>query len=81
VRDARLLGFVVSECVAGHQQGLVLVRSYWRAEVDIEPWQPQLEIAHRRIVPTAQARRHVQDPDEVATRISFRALAEAHIGS
>src|SRR5690348_746648 len=33
----RLLGFARSECVKGHEEGLVLVRSYWRAEVRVDP--------------------------------------------
>jgi ADP-ribose pyrophosphatase YjhB (NUDIX family) len=80
VRDARLLGFSRSECVAGHELGLVLVRSYWRADVDVQPWLPEFEVRHRRIVPLAEARDVVRDPDEAGTRIAHRALAEAGIG-
>ena len=29
----------------GHERGLVLVRSFWRAEVRIDPWEPEFEIA------------------------------------
>jgi 8-oxo-dGTP pyrophosphatase MutT (NUDIX family) len=50
VLHARLLGFARGECVAGHERGLVLVRSHWRAEVELLPWEPQFEIAHRRLV-------------------------------
>jgi 8-oxo-dGTP pyrophosphatase MutT (NUDIX family) len=80
VLDARLLGFARSECVDGHEQGLVLVRSYWLANVAIGAWRPQFEIVHRRIVPAAQATTYVRDPDAAATRISMRALAEAALG-
>jgi 8-oxo-dGTP pyrophosphatase MutT (NUDIX family) len=80
VVGAQLLGFARNECIAGQEAGLVLVRSYWRAEVEVLAWQPQFEIVHRRIIPAAQARYHVRDPDEVATRISHRALIEAHLG-
>lgn len=80
VVGARMLGFARSECVQGHEKGLVLVRSYWRAEVEIEAWEPQFEIAYRRIVPTVHAREHVRDPDDVATRISLRALMESRLG-
>lgn len=76
---ARLLGFARSTCVRGRQEGLVLVRSYWRAEVELKPWQPEFEIRHRRVVPAAEAKRHVRDPDAAATRISFRPLDEAGI--
>lgn len=77
VLEARLLGFARSECVAGDEKGVVLVRSYWRAEVAIGPWEPQFEIAHRRIVPAAEAAAEVREPDPAAARISMRALAEA----
>lgn len=76
VRDARLLGYSRSECVDGSEKGVVLVRSYWLADVDIAPWEPQFEIRHRRIVPVTEARAQVRDPDVAATRISLRALAE-----
>src|SRR6516164_3208049 len=45
VREARLLGFCRSVCLAGQEKGLVLVRSIWRAEVDLMPWEPRFEIA------------------------------------
>jgi ADP-ribose pyrophosphatase YjhB (NUDIX family) len=77
VERAKLLGFAQSECVRGWQRGETLVRSYWLAEVRILPWQPEFEIQHRRIVPAAAASDHVRDPDEVATRISHRALTVA----
>lgn len=53
VRSSRLLGFVRGECVAGHELGRALVRSIWRAEVDVGEWDPQFEIPHRRIVAPA----------------------------
>lgn len=77
VTGARLLGFSRSECTHGHEQGLVLVRSYWQADVDVQRWDPQFEILHRRIVPLRTVTDIVRDPDEAATRISFRALTEA----
>jgi ADP-ribose pyrophosphatase YjhB (NUDIX family) len=51
VTGARLLGFVRSRCVGGLEEGRVLVRSIWRAEVTLLPWRPQNEIPFRRIVP------------------------------
>ena len=77
---AQLLGFARSECIAGREAGLVLVRSYWRAEVEVLAWEPRFEVAHRRIVPAVRARERVRDPDDVATRISQRALVEARLG-
>ncbi len=54
VVEARLLGFSRGICVAGHEQGLVLVRSLWRAEVELAPWEPRFEIPHRRVVPEGE---------------------------
>jgi len=51
VTSARLLGFVRSRCVSGAERGLVLVRSIWRADVSLLPWQPEFEIPFRRVVP------------------------------
>ena len=77
VLDAQLLGFSRGVCTQGHEKGLVLVRSFWRAQVEIRPWQPRFEIPYRRIVPAAQASEFLREPDTVATRISLRALTEA----
>ena len=77
VTTARLLGFARSECVNGFQRGTVLVRSYWKADVQIELWKPEFEIRHRRIIPASTAASQVRDPDQAATRISFRVLVES----
>jgi ADP-ribose pyrophosphatase YjhB (NUDIX family) len=50
VRETRLLGFCRSVCLTGPEEGLVLVRSVWRAEVELMPWEPRFEIGHRRVV-------------------------------
>jgi ADP-ribose pyrophosphatase YjhB (NUDIX family) len=76
VVDARLLGFCRSQCLSGPEQGRVLVRSVWRANVVLMPWQPLFEIAGRRVVPAAQLR------EELWMEAGFepiygRALAEA----
>lgn len=47
---ARLLGFVRGECVAGPERPRILVRSIWRADVELGPWRPLYEIPHRRVV-------------------------------
>jgi hypothetical protein len=47
---ARLLGFSAGTCVEGHEEGLVLVRSIWRADVRVDEWEPRCEIPHRRAV-------------------------------
>jgi 8-oxo-dGTP pyrophosphatase MutT (NUDIX family) len=59
VRDARLLGFARGRCIRGHEAGLVLVRSFWLAHVDIEPWNPLFEIAHRKLVPAPAVVSHI----------------------
>lgn len=79
VVGARLLGFTRGVCVGGHQEGLILVRSKWRADVELAPWDPQFEISHRRTIPVA----HLVDELKVAT-LSFapiirRMIREASI--
>src|SRR6266496_1762773 len=37
ITGARLLGFVRARCLSGRENGLVLVRSIWRAEVRLLP--------------------------------------------
>ncbi|GGS85365.1 hypothetical protein ACFFV7_47130 [Nonomuraea spiralis] len=80
VIGSRLLGYSRSECVRGRELGLVLIRSYWRAEVRLEEWAPEFEIQHRRLVPESEAKTYVRDPDLAATRVSFRALDAAATG-
>jgi hypothetical protein len=77
VLEARLLGYSRGERVKGHEYGLVLVRSFWRADVRLDAWKPEFEIDHRRIVSASEAARYVRDPDGAATRIHLRALVEA----
>jgi 8-oxo-dGTP pyrophosphatase MutT (NUDIX family) len=55
VTKSRLLGFTTGTCLSGPQRGTTLVRSLWRAEVDVGEWRPEFEIAHRRIVPASDA--------------------------
>jgi ADP-ribose pyrophosphatase YjhB (NUDIX family) len=57
VAASRLLGFTRGECLRGREQGLVLVRSLWRAQVRLERWQPRFEITYRRLVPADEALR------------------------
>jgi ADP-ribose pyrophosphatase YjhB (NUDIX family) len=56
VTAARLLGFCRGECRTGPEAGRVLVRSIWRAEVTVKPWQPRFEIQHRRLVSDSRLR-------------------------
>ncbi|XSG73654.1 NUDIX hydrolase [Herpetosiphon llansteffanensis] len=50
VQSASLLGFCQSQCLNGAEQGLILVRAFWLAQVAIQPWQPQFEMIERRII-------------------------------
>jgi hypothetical protein len=50
VIGARLLGYTRGACLEGHDAGRVLVRSIWRADVALEPWQPTFEMRQRRCV-------------------------------
>lgn len=52
VVDAELLGFSRGACLSGPENGLVLVRAWWRAEVALGAWVPRHEIPHRRVVPS-----------------------------
>jgi len=76
VGDARLLGFCRAVCLAGPEEGLVLVRSVWRAEVELMPWEPRFEIAHRRVVAATELLSHLSMEDGFEA-IYHRALAEA----
>ena len=50
VRDAKLLGFSRGECIRGHEEGLVLVRSIWLARVELNEWVPEYETLARKLV-------------------------------
>jgi ADP-ribose pyrophosphatase YjhB (NUDIX family) len=80
VTMSRLLGFSRGTCVRGHEQGLVLVRSMWRAEVVVHPWQPRFEITHRRLVPAADAFAHLEIPAGLRP-LHRRAFAEAGLAT
>jgi ADP-ribose pyrophosphatase YjhB (NUDIX family) len=76
VGKARLLGFCRAQCLTGPEEGRVLVRSVWRAEVELMPWEPRFEIAHRRIVPATELLLHLW-MEEGFEPIYHRALIEA----
>lgn len=69
---ARLLGFCRAACVNGPEAGRVIVRSLWRAVVELGPWEPRFEIAHRRVVAASEVlellRRSEGDDVRKATR-------------
>lgn len=76
---ARLLGFCRSECVQGPQTGLVIVRSMWKADVELAPWEPQFEIPYRRVVAAAEVLDHLKLLPDGLARIVSRALQEAAV--
>jgi 8-oxo-dGTP pyrophosphatase MutT (NUDIX family) len=78
VGDARLLGFFRAACLTGPEKGMALVRSIWRAEVELRPWEPQFEIAHRRVVPANEVLSHLWI-NKGFDVIYHRALAEARL--
>jgi hypothetical protein len=51
VFKAALLGFCRSACQSGPEEGLVLVRSIWRGDVELLPWTPKFEVKWRKVVP------------------------------
>ncbi len=73
---AKLLGFCRGACVAGPQVGLVTVRSLWRAEVELAPWEPRFEVSHRRVVAAVEVVDQLALADGL-TRIISRGLHEA----
>lgn len=56
VVQVKLVGFARSICIAGSQKGPNLVRSNWRARVELAPWKPEFEIPNRRVFPEADKR-------------------------
>ncbi len=80
VIDARLLGFIHATCHSGHEEGLVLVRSQWRANVELANWAPEFEVQHRRTVQARNWRAHVYF-SEGWRPIFERLFAEAGVGN
>lgn len=78
VVDCRLLGFSRGVCVRGPQEGLVLIRSMWRAEVRLAPWDPRFEMAHRRLLSANEAFQSLTIPDGLGP-FYRRAFAEAAV--
>ena|SRR6478672_8552367 len=78
IRSARFLGFCRGVCLNGPEAGLVLVRFIWRAEVELLPWTPHFEIAHRRAIAATDLLVHLWI-DEGFEPIYYRALTEARL--
>lgn len=80
VVEASLLGFARSGCVRGTQEGHVIVRSMWRAAVELLPWEPKFEIPERLVVPASDVWDHLAVPESGnMARITVRMLNEAGI--
>jgi ADP-ribose pyrophosphatase YjhB (NUDIX family) len=79
VVQATLLGFTRGACVRGPEKGRVLVRSVWRAEVELAPWEPRFEIAHRRVVAATDVMRHLAIETHPFAPIIRRELQEASV--
>ena len=80
VTEARFLGFTRGPCVRGAQQGHVIVRSVWRAEVELRPWKPQFEMTDRLVIPSLDVWNRLTMPEsESMARINARMLVEAGI--
>ena len=65
VRDATLLGFIRGACTRGEEEGLVLVRGLWSADVTLNPWRPRHETTGRLVVRPHMAlekARHAHNP-------------------
>jgi len=62
VEEATLLGFSKGICVKGREEGLVLVRSLWRAVVSLGKWEPHHEMSHRLLVPSNTALERISFP-------------------
>ena len=77
VTGARLLGFTRGQCLTGPERGRVLVRSVWRADVELRPWEARFEIAGRRVVAPAAVEDAVSLGSHPFAAIIRRELAEA----
>lgn len=76
VVEAQLLGFCRSGCIRGAEAGVVLIRSFWWAQVMLAAWTPQFEITHRRVVPAIESLRWLLPVFEPLYR---RVLTEAGV--
>lgn len=73
----RLLGFTRGECVTGPERGRVLVRSAWRADVELRPWEARFEIAGRRVVDVSEVEDALSLSSSPFAALIRRELAEA----
>jgi ADP-ribose pyrophosphatase YjhB (NUDIX family) len=76
VLRARLLGFGRGHCIEGPEAGLVLVRSFWRADVVLNSWEPSFEKTHRRAISAVEC---LDCLPQVFAPLFGRVLAEAEV--
>jgi ADP-ribose pyrophosphatase YjhB (NUDIX family) len=76
---ARLLGFTRGQCVTGPERGLILVRSVWRADVELRPWQARFEIADRRVVAPAAVEDDSMFAVDLFTDVLVREDGTSHV--
>jgi ADP-ribose pyrophosphatase YjhB (NUDIX family) len=79
IRSARLLGFVRGQCTLGDEEGLVLVRSLWLADVVLSSRKPTQEISQRKLVAAGELLQALTI-DEGYDPIYRRALRDAGFG-
>ena len=77
VTAAGLLGFTRGRCVTGPESGRVLVRSVWRADVELRPWEALFEIVGRRVVAPAEVENAMSLDSHPFAAIIRRGLQEA----
>jgi ADP-ribose pyrophosphatase YjhB (NUDIX family) len=68
VVGARLLGYLRGVCVLGREEGRVIVRAIWRAEVTLLPWESRFEMRGRRVV----------RPKDVLTELTWDGLVRVY---
>lgn len=78
VVKAKLLGFIQGRCVRGHEEGLVLVRALWSAEVMLQDWEPKFEVKFRKLVAEGAVDQAIDYPWGLA-EIYNRRLAESRL--
>ena len=79
VTSAQLLGYARGECTDGPYKGEVIVRSFWRADVIVNDWLPQFEIAHRLVAKPTELRgliTHLFAPTALHALREARVLAD-----
>jgi len=77
VESATLLGFAKSVCKRGPEEGLILIRSFWRADVSLRPWDPQHETSHRLLVSATELLARINAFPPGAREVNARVFHES----